>query len=105
MQTYLEPQLSDHQGRALWLSMFDEVKRQHLLAPALPRTLIELLLLLLLLGWFLALCWLVIRCWGSAQAMSVSPCCSRGFPSSVTTPGTLPSAATLASIAPSAKSA
>ena len=58
MQTYLEPQLSDHQGRALWLSMFDEVKRQHLLAPALPRTLIELLLLFGLLGWFLALCWL-----------------------------------------------
>jgi fatty acid desaturase len=58
MQTYLEPQLSDRQGRTLWLSIFDEVKRQHLLAPALWGTLVELLLLFVLLGWFLALCWL-----------------------------------------------
>lgn len=59
MQTYLEPRLSDRQGRALWLSLFDEVKRQELMAPAMARTLIELLLLFVLLGLCLASSWLL----------------------------------------------
>ncbi len=57
MQRYAEATLSDQQGRALWRSMFDDVKGQRLFAPAGARTLLRLLLLSVLLGAALGLSW------------------------------------------------
>lgn len=45
MQTYAEPTLADRDGRALWLALFEDVKRGRLLAPSLPPTLLKLALL------------------------------------------------------------
>lgn len=56
-QTYIEATLSDQEGRALWLSLFDDVKGQQLNAPSLPRTLAKLALLLPLFGGALWLSW------------------------------------------------
>ena len=77
MQTYLEPQLSGQQGRALWLAILGEVKGQGLMTSALARTLIELLLLLVLLGLFLGLSWfahsllgLCAGCFGLSMLLS-----------------------------------
>jgi hypothetical protein len=50
MQTYAEPALTDTEGRALWLSLFQDVKAQQLMAPSLPRTLARLMLLFALLA-------------------------------------------------------
>jgi fatty acid desaturase len=59
-QTYVEATLSDQEGRALWLSLFDDVKDQQLNAPSLPRTLAKLALLLPLFAAALWLSWVVI---------------------------------------------
>lgn len=58
MQTYVEATLSDQEGRALWLSLFDDVKSQQLNAPSLSRTLTKFALLLPLFAGALWLCWL-----------------------------------------------
>ena len=35
MQTYAQPTLSDGEGRALWLALFEDLKARRLLAPSL----------------------------------------------------------------------
>lgn len=57
MQTYAEPRLTDQEGRALWLALFEDVKRKRLLAPALAATLRKLALLAALLAASLWLAW------------------------------------------------
>lgn len=57
MQTYAEPTLTDRDGRALWLALFEDVKRRRLLAPSLRATLLKLALLCALLGAALWLAW------------------------------------------------
>ena len=56
-QTYAEARLSDHEGRALWLSMFRDVKGQRLMAPSLTGTLLKLGILFVLLAAALCLSW------------------------------------------------
>lgn len=71
MHTYAEAKFTDQEGRALWLSMFHDVKRQHLMAPSFPRTLPKLGMLLALLGAALWLAWFE-RSWlglGAAYAV------------------------------------
>ena len=57
MQTYAEPKLTDREGRALWLALFDDVKRQRLLAPSLAALRPRLALLATLLAAALWLAW------------------------------------------------
>jgi fatty acid desaturase len=57
MQTFAEPKLTDHEGRALWLALFEDVKRERLLAPALAANLRKLALLGALLAASLWLAW------------------------------------------------
>jgi len=56
-QAYAEARLSDREGRALWLSMFHDVRGQRLMAPSLPRTLLRLGVLFVLLTAALWLSW------------------------------------------------
>jgi len=58
MQAYAEARLTDQEGRALWLSMFHEVKSQRLMAPSLPRTLAAAPC-----GWLAAPLNAVLRAW------------------------------------------
>jgi fatty acid desaturase len=57
MQAYTEPKLTDQEGRALWLALFEDVKRERLLAPALAAHLLKLALLAALLAAALWLAW------------------------------------------------
>jgi fatty acid desaturase len=57
MQSYAEPQLTDREGRALWLALFEQVKRERLFAPALAATVVKLALLAALLAASLWLAW------------------------------------------------
>jgi fatty acid desaturase len=57
MQTYAQPTLTSEQGRAIWLSMRDEVQAQRLMTPTLTSTLGRLLVLFILLGVALTLSW------------------------------------------------
>ena len=57
MQSYVEPALTDAEGRALWLALFEELKRRRLLAPAASGALARLALLGALLAAALALAW------------------------------------------------
>jgi fatty acid desaturase len=54
----VEARLSDDDGRALWLSLFREVRGQRLLAPSFARTLFKLIALSVLLAAVLGLSWL-----------------------------------------------
>ena len=56
-QTYAEAQLSDHEGRARWLALYRNVRRQRLMAPSLMRTLFKLVVLFVLLAAALWLSW------------------------------------------------
>ena len=56
-QTYAEARLSDHEARALWLSMYRDVKSQRLMAPSLTRTLFKLVILFVLFAAALWLAW------------------------------------------------
>jgi fatty acid desaturase len=55
VQTYVEAELSDREGRAHWRALFDAVKRRRLMAPSLARTLLKLAILYAL---FCAALWL-----------------------------------------------
>lgn len=57
MQTYVQAKYSEHEGRALWLSILADLRAQHLVAPSLRSPLIKLAFLLPLLGATLALTW------------------------------------------------
>jgi fatty acid desaturase len=57
MQTYAHAKLTDQQGRALWLAMLDDVKRERLMAPSFSRTLLKLAMFFVLLGGALWLAW------------------------------------------------
>ena len=57
MQGYAEATLTDQEGRALWLSMFHEVRAQRLMAPSLPGACVKLVLLAVLLAAALWLSW------------------------------------------------
>jgi fatty acid desaturase len=57
VQGYAEARLSDQEGRAHWRALFHAVKRQRLMAPALPRALLKLALLYALLAAALWLAW------------------------------------------------
>ncbi len=57
MQAYAVAKLSAQQGRALWLSMFEEVKRERLMAPATARVLLRLGVLVVLFAAALWVSW------------------------------------------------
>jgi len=56
-QTYAEARLSDYEGRALWLSMYRDVRDRRLMAPSLSRTLFKLVTLFVMLAAALWLSW------------------------------------------------
>src|SRR5689334_4677664 len=56
-QTYAEARLSDLEGRALWLSMYRDVRAERLMAPSLTWTLLKLVILFILLVTALGLSW------------------------------------------------
>ena len=57
MQAYTEPRLTHAEGRAQWLALFEEVKRQRLFAPAPSVALAKFALLAALLAASLWLAW------------------------------------------------
>jgi fatty acid desaturase len=57
MQTYAEAKFTAQEGRALWLAMLRDVKRQQLMAASCPRALLKLGILFALLGTALWLSW------------------------------------------------
>lgn len=68
MQTYIEPALSQEEGRALWRAMSDEVNAKRLMAPATGRALVKLAVLFPLLGATLAAAWMPGALWVSCTA-------------------------------------
>lgn len=69
-QTYAEPRLSSHEGRALWLSMYRDVRDRRLMAPSLKRAVLRLGNLLALLA---AALWLS---WFAASWLEVAVACA-----------------------------
>src|SRR5438552_7795436 len=71
MQAHIQPRFTEHQGRALWRSMRDDVHGQRLSLPSSVRTMVKLGALFLLLGAAVALSWSQRSFWSLTVAYVV----------------------------------